>query len=130
MDKNGLLAMRKFDDWSGNCEHLVCDFEACLRSGEAVEALSKIGLTLVDGYPQCSQDFNAIENAWAIVKERLDQTMPVQIEDRDDFIKRLKSAVLWANKNKAQQLWYLNTNQKERADQCLNAKPPGGRVKF
>ena len=82
-----------FGDWCGNCEHLVCDFERCLRSDEALHALSKTCLKLVPDYPRCSQDFNAIENAWAILRERLDETVPVHLESRDEFIKRLNTAV-------------------------------------
>ena len=56
--------------------------------------------------------------------------MPVHLESRSDFTKRLKAAVLWANRHRAEQLWYLSTNQKERADDCLNTKPKGGRTKW
>ena len=90
----------------------------------------KPSLKLVDGYPRSSQDFNAIENAWAILKERLDETVPVNLESREDFVKRLKAAVRWANKHRADQLWYLSTNQKKRADDCLAQEPPGGRTKW
>ena len=124
------LVEDEFEKWAGNCEHVVCDFEACLRAEETVEALSKISLTLLEGYPRCSQDFNAIENAWFILKTRLDETMPVHLEGRNDFIKRLKAAVIWVNRNRTDQLWYLSRNQKERADECLETKPPGGRVSF
>jgi hypothetical protein len=120
----------KFEDWAFNCEYLVCDFEGCIRSEQAVWALQKVGLTLVEDYPVSSQDFNAMENAWFILKQRLDETMPIQLESRDDFIKRLKSAVQWANRNRAEQLWHLCTNQKERADDCLQTKPKGGRTKY
>ena len=117
----------KFDSWRGNCEHLVCDFE---RSEEAVQALRKVDLKLVEGYPKVSQDFNAMENAWKIVRDRLDETMPVKLEARADFIKRLKAAVRWANSHRSEQLWYLSTNQKERAQDCLTQEPPGGRTKW
>jgi hypothetical protein len=120
----------KFEDWCGNCEHLVCDFEGCIRSEAAVSALAKVGLTLVQDYPVSSQDFNPIENVWFILKQRMDETMPVHLEARADFVKRLKAAVLWANRHRADQLWYLSTNQKERADDCLNTKPKGGRTKW
>ena len=120
----------KFEEWCANCEHLVCDFEGCLRTPEAIHALTKVGLTLVEDYPKCSQDFNAIENAWALVKERLDQTVPVRMESRDEFINRLKAAVLWVNRNRGDRLWYLSTNQKERANDCLATKPCGGRTKW
>jgi len=120
----------KFEAWCGNCEYLVCDFESCLRTDDAVTALEQLNITLVEGYPKCSQDFDAIENAWDILKKRLDVTVPVELESREEFVKRLKAAVLWVNQNRSDQLWYLSTNQKERATACLAQRPPGGRTKF
>jgi len=120
----------KFEEWMGNCEQLVCDYEGCLRSDAAVHALEKINLPLVEDYPVSSQDFNAMENVWAILKQRLDETVPKALESREDFVKRLKSAVQWANRARADQLWRLCTDQKERADECLKMNPPGGRTKF
>ena len=120
----------KFDDWRLNCDFLVCDYEGCLRTPEALHALNRCGLKLVDGYPKVSQDFNAIENAWAILRERLDETCPVDVEPRGDFVKRLRAAVRWANVHRSDQLWYLSTNQKERAADCLNSTPPGARTKW
>ena len=52
-----------------NCDFLVCDYEGCLRTPEALHALNRCGLKLVDEYPKVSQDFNAIENAWKILRE-------------------------------------------------------------
>ena len=120
----------KFDTWAGNCEFLVCDHERILRGKGAVHALSKTCLKLLEGYPRVSQDFNAIENAWKIVKDRLDETMPIHLEMRDAFVHRLQETVKWVNKNRSKQLWHLSTNQKERADECLSQKPPGGRTSF
>ena len=82
----------------------------------------------MDPYPKVSQDFNAIENAWAILKERLLETAPVHLESREEFISRLNAAVKWMNKYRAKRLWELSTNQKERAEECLAQKPPGGRT--
>ena len=90
----------------------------------------RAGLELVEGYPRKSQDFNAIENAWKIVKERLDQTMPTWRERREEFVTRLRASVAWTNRNRGKELWYLSTNQKERADDCLSTEPRGGRTKW
>ena len=102
----------------------------CLRTAAVVQALSKINLQLVEDYPRCSQDFNAMENAWAILMERLDETVPVELETREDFVKRLKAAVQWANRSRSDQLRYLSANQKERASDCLATTPSGGRTKW
>jgi len=122
------LVEDKFEAWAGVCEQLVCDFEKCLRGEEAVRALEGINLTLLEDYPRCSQDFNAIENAWDILKSRLAETVPVNLESREAFIKRLHAAVKWANQHRKEQLWYLSTNLKERAADCLATKPKGGRT--
>ena len=129
-DLYGELVDDRFEDWAGNCTHLVQDFERCLRTESSVHAITKAGFQLVEDYPRCSQDFNAIENCWKLLKERLLETMPRQLEHRDAFIRRLRSAVAWLNRHKSEELWYLSTNQKERARDCLSAVPPGGRTKW
>ena len=73
-----------------------------------------------------SQDFNAIENVWGELVKRLETTMPASRESREEFIKMLKSAVSWLNKNRQEQLYKFSTNQKERANDCLAMQPPGG----
>ena len=47
------LVEDKFTDWCGDCEFLVCDFEPCIRSDDAMHALSKTPFKLVDPYPRC-----------------------------------------------------------------------------
>ena len=120
----------KFEDWCGNCEYLVCDYESCLRSDLALHALSKTSLKLLDPYPVSSQDFNAMENAWGELRQRLDHTQPTHLETRDEFIKRLKKEVQWLNTHRSKRLWELSTNQKERAKECLEQQPPGGRTSW
>lgn len=110
----------KFEDWVGSCDMLVCDFEGCLRSKHSVEALEKIGLSLVPGYPKVSQDFNAIENVWNLLRKRLFATLPKGLESRDAFIVRLKAAVKWLNQHKQKEMWHYCTNQHERAYECIH----------
>lgn len=119
-----------FDSWLVGCDKLVCDFESCLRSAKSLQELRRIRVQLVAGYPRCSQDFNAIENAWDVVKQRLNETLPRKLESRDDFIARYREAVRWVNHNKRDDLWYLCTNQKERAMECLQTRPRGGRTRW
>ena len=106
------------------------DFERCLRSEGPLHALSQLGVELVEGYPKCSQDFNAIENCWKLLRDRLHDTLPRFIESRPAFIERLVKAVAWLNRNKAQDLWSLATNQKKRCRDCLSMRPRGGRTKW
>ena len=107
---------------------MIQDYERCLRCEEPLEELSKLGVDVVDDYPKCSQDLNAIENAWNVLRGRLDETVPERLESREDFHARLLAAVRWVNANRAEQLWQFCTNQKERADEVLQLE--GGRTSF
>ena len=119
-----------FPAWLHGCTYWVQDFERALHTDEAYEALEELGVTLVENYPACSQDFNAIENAWKLLRDRLYQTLPKEREDRAQFVSRLHDAVAWVNKFNKKELVYLSTNQKERAEDCLRGKPKGARTKW
>ena len=124
------LIDESFEDWLGACKYLVQDFERCLRSPGPLQALKSVGVQLVEKYPRVSQDFNAIENCWRILRDRLSRTLPSNFETREDFIGRLKQAVTWINRHEARQLWHLSRNQKERCRDCLVAEPCGARTKW
>ena len=118
----------KFEGWLGSCRYLVSDFEKCLRATGPLKALAQIGVELVEGYPRSSQDFNAVENCWDILRERLKVTLPRGLESRVDFIVRLKQAVAWMNRSQRDQLEYYALNQKERCRDCLLLD--GGRTQW
>lgn len=122
------LIEARFHGWLGNCKYLVQDYERCLRCEEPLEAMRSIDLKLVDKYPKASPDLNAIENAWNFLRERLDETYPTKLEDRDDFIRRLHNAVSWVNRNKGDALLTLSRNQKRRAQDVMNND--GGRTQW
>lgn len=106
------------DEWPellGECDLIVADFERCLRSEPALEAMKEIGVKMVPDYPVSSQDLNAIENIWGILRARLNETMPSEIEDRRAFVARLRATVRWLNWNRQKQMSYLAFNQKDRA---------------
>ena len=123
------LVEDKFGDWMLSTKYLVQDFEKCLRTQESQDALKNSGIELVQNYPKVSQDFNAIENAWKELRERLYTTLPTYLETRGEFITRLHTAVKWLNTHRQNQLWYLSTNQWERAYECLYITE-GGRTSF
>jgi len=124
------LVEDKFEKWLGGCRYLVQDFERCLRSAGPMHAFKKFGVELVKGYPRCSQDFNAIENCWKLLRDRLYATLPVGLEPREHFVDRLHSAVAWMNRHQQSSLWEFARNQKKRCRSCLAMKPPGGRTKW
>jgi hypothetical protein len=112
------LIDEKFPDWLDGCEYIAQDFESCLRSEDALEAFKRIGVALVPDYPRSSQDFNAIENAWDLLRRRLDTTLPRALEDRDSFIARLREAVRFVNRYRKTRLEELSRNQKVRCLEC------------
>ena len=122
------LIERHFPQWLGSCKYIVQDFERCLRCEEPLQAMQRIGARVVEEYPRCSQDLNAIENAWNLLRDRLYDTMPTGAEPRQDFIQRLRNAVGWVNRNKRRELRELSTNQKKRARDVLELK--GSRTKW
>ena len=107
---------------------LIQDYEKCIRAPESLRALKEQKIRLLPLYPKYSQDLNAIENAWARLRHRLDDTYPAGEESRAEFIRRLRAAVGWINKNKSEDLAYLHFNLKERADDVL--EQDGGRTKW
>ena len=119
-----------FAENMGHCTYLVQDYESCLRTPASLAALERSGIVLVEDFPVSSQDFNAIEGVWKILRDRLAATLPTQRETREAFIKRILAAVAWINRNRSDQLWKLATNQKERANDCLNSVPKGARTKW
>jgi hypothetical protein len=120
------LIRGKFGDWRGKHDLLVQDWEKCLRADVALDAMREVGLKLVSEpeHPTYCQDFNAIENAWGLLRGRTDATCPMDDvkETRDVFIVRLRNAIQWVNKNHRKYLQYLMTNQKERAQECEDLK--------
>lgn len=118
----------RFPGWLGDCDKIVQDFERCLRCPEPLAAFAKLSVGLVENYPRCSQDLNAIENAWALLRDRVYETMPTHVESRADFCVRLRYAVEWLNRNRHSRLLELCDNQKERASKVLEHE--GGRTKW
>ena len=90
--------------------------------------ISKVGLTLKRRFPKCSPDLNAIESVWHMIRQHLDDSAPVERETPDEFVKRLRRAVIWINTHKREQLLILCCNQKVRARDVLFLE--GGKTKW
>ena len=122
------LIEKKFPEWRGNAEYVIQDYERCLRSAEPLLAFKEINMKVVNEHPPHSQDLNAIENAWKVLKDRLNDTMPSHLETRAQFIVRLRTAAHWINEHQRDQLKYFANNLKERAQAVKDND--GGRTKW
>jgi len=124
------VVRRFFGAWLADRERplLVQDYERCLWCAEPLEAMKDIGLTPVEEHPKRSPDLNAIENAWALLRERAAATEPEGLESRADFCRRLHVCVKWVNRHRASSLLEFASNQKTRARDVIAQQ--GGRTKW
>ena len=115
------LVRQKFGEWLREAfgeDHgafLVQDHEKCLWTPQPRAEMNRIGLTLLENFPKCSQDLNPIECVWKVLRDRLSETVPSHLEHRDDFVARLRAAVGWINRHHLYYLRRLCTCQKEWA---------------
>ena len=65
---------------------------------------------------------------WALLRQRLDETAPEELESRGDFLKRLRRAVTWLNEVYKDKLQHLCWNQKDRARDVKKLK--GAKTKW
>ena len=73
------------------------------------------GCPAVKNFPKCSPDLNAIEGQWRVLRERLEERAPEDMETRDSFLARLRRTVDWLNRNRREGATQLCTNLKTRA---------------
>ena len=70
-----------------------------------------------------------MEIVWRELRARLAVTEPSAVEDRESFVRRLRAAVAWVNRNRKAYLRYLCGSQKQWAKDVQKATPPGARTK-
>ena len=61
-----------------------------------------------------------MENVWALLRARLNDTKPARREGRAAFLVRLRSAVAWVNTTHRRALVALGSKRKERASTVLD----------
>ena len=57
--------------------------------------------------PAHSPDFNPIENAWALLDDRLDSTGPGTLETVEAFKVRMDNAVRWLSKDDKNEMFRM-----------------------
>lgn len=124
------MVRSRFKPWLGRRRKqiLVQDHERCLWTDEPMQAMKDCKIQVLERHPKHSADLNAIENAWKFLRGRLDETLTLELESRDEFLVRLRSAVAWVNRNHKETFLQLGRNQKERAADVIDQL--GGRTKW
>jgi transposase len=83
---------------------LYLDGLGAYHGPEAAAALKAAGFRTVEKVPPNSPDLNPIENAWALLGERMKDTDPEELESVQAFKTRTDNAVRWLNRNKRNEL--------------------------
>ena len=84
-----------------------------------LKAIAAAGFRLVDNFPKHSPDLNAIEGWWARLRSKLEETAPVEVETRSEFLTRLKRTVNGMNATCREDALHLARNQVVRAAEVL-----------
>ena len=119
-DRYNDLVKTRFGKWRRQCFgdgkpcRLVQDHERCLWQDRNLEALQAAGCNVVDNFPKSSPDLNAIEGVWHLLKKRMLETEPEDMETRAVFLTRLRRQANWLNDVRRDLLLELCTNQKQR----------------
>ena len=108
--------------WTAEPEILVLDGEKAVHTKEADEAVKEAGFTRGEQLPPNSPDFNPIENAWAVLNDRLGETDPGTLEKWDSFKIRVANAMRRVNENKAEQMENMVRSMPRRLAECLTLK--------
>ena len=93
-----------------------------------LRALREAGCEVIGDYPESSPDHNAIEEAWNLVRQRLESTEPEEFEGRPAFVARLRRCVNWVNERQGDALLTMCTNQKLRAKEVIELE--GAKTKW
>ena len=101
---------------------MVQDHERLLWEERNIAALAAAKCPVVDNYPKCSPDLNAIENAWHRVRQHLEAHAPEAMETRPEFLLRLRRTVNDLNSSCQEELLALCTNQHKRAQEVKKMK--------
>ena len=94
---------------------LVQDHERALWCPQPLAEMAVAGIEVCYMHPKYSADLNPIENAWALLRARLADTLPAKTEGRGEFVARLRAAVAWLNRNKKAAMVKLAASMKQRA---------------
>ena len=122
------LVTTKFSEWRRVCFgddepcRLVQDHEKCSWQEHNLQAPRQACCAVIDDYPKSSPDLNAIEQAWNLIRQRLEDTEPEYFEDRPAFVARLRRCVNWLNERQGSALLTMCTNQKLRAKDVIKLK--------
>ena len=107
------LVRRYYGSWAGECPVVFHD-------GEKV-AHHKVGVECAT-FPPYSPDLNPIENAWGMLKQRLEATKPTGWEREKAFKRRVRNAVAWLNSTRSGALKRTVSSMPRRLELLLQGK--------
>ena len=90
-----------FGHWLEEVPALYLDGEKAYYTADATEACRAAASgTTVEKIPPNSPDLNPVENAWALLQERVVATDPGKLEDLPAFKNRVRNALRYVNLSK------------------------------
>jgi transposase len=110
------LIVNRFSEWMKNVpagtRYVLQDHERALWTQEAEQGFKEIGAEPLREFPKSSQDVNPIEICWRELRDRLYETEPSKVEQRCEFVARLRNAVRWCNANRRGLFLKISSSQK------------------
>ena len=99
-ESHAALVRQYYSTWAGGCRCVFHDGERALHGAAPKAAYLQAGVPC-NTLPPYSPDLNPIENVWALLDIRLAATAPKGFEREKAFRRRVRNAVAWVNRRKA-----------------------------
>jgi transposase len=109
------IVRKGFPTWLNGRRNVVLDGERSMHGKCAKDALKDVKKKVMP-LPPNSCDWNPIENVWAFLDKRLNDTAPSKLETPVAFKSRVRNAVKWLNKNH-------NKDDKTSFDNTVSSMP-------
>ena len=102
-ESHAAIVRRYYASWVGGCPAVFHDGERALHGPAPKAAYRSVGVPCAT-LPPYSPDLNPIENVWALVDGRLAATAPKGFEREKAFRRRVRNAISWINRRRAEAL--------------------------
>ena len=121
-DSHSRLVRQMYARWGGaDLQGIFHDGERALWSKKSKAAYDAVDVTPL-ALPPYSPDMNPIENCWALLDARLQETAPDGFETKKKMRKRVRNAVMWVNANHERSMLNMVKSMPERIRLCKELK--------